>query len=128
MGLSVIAPRHSRCRHSHTPPTTQTPTRSTNTGARVALLLARAGQQPAPARITPLKDLAGLPTFEFLVYKRSLQTAGADYPREVDALAALLKEALPASPPLLQAAAQGGPLALPPLEEFLFADVAHMVP
>lgn len=114
------------CTCKYLPTTTNTTQPNTITGARVALLLARAGQQPAPARITPLKDLAGLPTFEFLVHKRSLQTGGADYPREVDALAALLKEALPALSPVL--AGRGGPLALPPLEEFLFEDVGHMVP
>lgn len=103
------------------------------TGARVLLLLARAGQQPCPTRITPLKDLAGLPTLEFRVHKRSLQTDGPDYVREVDALASLLKEGLPADSPLavVQGGGSGsGPLALPlpPLEAFLFEDVAHVVP
>jgi hypothetical protein len=119
--------------HTHLNQNTS-PKTNTLTCAHVVLLLARAGsgQQQPQARITPLKDLAGLPTLEFLVHKRSLQTGGADYPREVDALAALLKEGLPADSPLLlpqqQQHGRGGPLALPPLEEFLFDDVAHMVP
>lgn len=51
------------------------PFESIRTGANVVLLLLRAGRGAHLERIKPLmKDLTGLPSLEFLVFKKTLQT------------------------------------------------------
>jgi hypothetical protein len=121
-------------------------------GAQVVLVLIRAGRGSQVERIKPLKDLAGLPCLEFLVFKRVLQTGSAEgYGQEVRGLMELLRKALPC---LERGEAEGGgegegsggggeggrnglgggdgmsggSFNLPPLTDFLFDDVSYMVP
>lgn len=92
------------------------------------------------ARIQPLQELAGLPCFEFLVFKKTLQRGREEgYEREVGALRNLISRAMPSLGKAIGAArgrtvegaegrAGGSAVAptsqpsldLPPLTNFLF--------
>jgi len=106
-------------------------------GASIVLFLIRAGRGSQLARIQPLQELAGLPCFEFLVFKKTLQRGLEEgYEREVGALRSFMSRAMPSlgravgagRGRAVEGVAGGGAVAstsqpsleLPPLTNFLF--------